>query len=252
MEPALSVGDIVRHRVLGKEKVIIGIGKDRYLCATPEDIQADGRLRSQARVTLHRGKNLHKIDHHGKVMAVSLDHLYERELKQARRLQRRDAFKKRAMPYLLLTVTVVPICFVLLSGLEMGRSHIESTFLNMLARQALESMEEEAKTSDKKDEKEKEKSQTREEASQGDANKEAIRHFKERYLKTDIKGEEARRLKERYLKTDISEEEIKRLAERYLQGGMANQEKEMLKQKYLKPGVGEQEKEMLKRKYLRQ
>ena len=242
-----AVGDIVRHRIFGSEKVIIGIWKNRYLCASSEDIQADGHLRPRARVALHEGGNLHKIGHHGQVMMVDVDHLYEKELKQTKHFQRTAVFKKKVALYLLFIVTVTPICYALLAGVERVRSNIESTFFRMLLERELESVGE--KKEEKSDQKK--PGEEREEGKEKGTSKKAEKQLKKRYLKTDISEEDIQRLKKQYLKADISVQDIARLGRRYMEGWMTREEKEMLKSKYLKREISPEEKESLKRKYLR-
>jgi len=90
----LSVGDVVQHRILGSEKVIVGVGADRYLCVSQEDIGRDGRLRPKARVALHRAESLRKIEHREDVVPVQLDRLAEKEFKQTHRLRIEAIFFK--------------------------------------------------------------------------------------------------------------------------------------------------------------
>ena len=241
----LAVGDIVRHEIFGSQKVIVGIGKNRYLCASPEDIQADGHLRPQARVALHRGESLYKIGHYGKVIAIDIGHLYEKELKQAGRLQRAAIFKKKAVPYLLLIVVVAPTCYALLAVRDVVHSNIESTLLRRLIEQELESAGEKKESDQKKPGEEKGGGKEK------GTSKKADKQLKKQYLKADISEEDIRRLKEKYLKTDISVQDIARLGRGYMEGWMTREEKEMLKSKYLKREISPEEKESLKRKYLR-
>ena len=124
----LSIGDVVRHRILGNEKVIVGIGQDRYLCVYREDVEENGNLRSNARVAMHRQENLHKIGRIGIVSSVSLDQLYGKEFKQTRHLRRRNLFIEEIVPYTLFAVAMVFITMALFSGVETVRSHFEPFF----------------------------------------------------------------------------------------------------------------------------
>ncbi len=127
-QPPLSIGDIVKHRVLGKEKVVVGIGDDRYLCVPREEIREDGRLRPEARVALHHGASLDKVGTHGKVVAIDLRQLYAEEYKQIRRLHRRNLFREEVLPYSLFLLASLLILLAVFSGLESARPHIDAAF----------------------------------------------------------------------------------------------------------------------------
>ena len=123
---AFAVGDIVKHRILGREKVVVGMGEDRCLCAYREDIQQDGHLRPNARVALHRQESLHRIGHYGEVVPISLNDLYGKELKQKRWLHRRNLFREEVVPYFLFLVASALIVLALLSALGKVHSYIDT------------------------------------------------------------------------------------------------------------------------------
>ena len=115
VHPFLSVGDVVRHRLLGREKIVVGMGEDRYLCIVREDMLQNGRLRPNARVALHRAEHLQKIGHIEIGNAVDLTNLCTKELKQVRRVGRRNIFTQEIIPYLLFLVAGALIVLAVLS-----------------------------------------------------------------------------------------------------------------------------------------
>ena len=240
MPSDFAVGDVVRHRLLAREKVIVGIRENRCLCASREDILEDGRLRPNARVVLHHQESLEKIGSLGKITPVHFDRLYDHDPKQV--LRKRYFSKEQLLLYALLIVTITPVSFLLLTGIESARSHIEIGFFRMAIEHRLASKEREE---EKREEKGKEKpGQDHEETE--------TKQLKQRYLKKEVNEKEIKGLKERYLAQDISDEQLKQLGTQYLSGQMTPQEKEALKQRYLKPGIGKQEIDSVKRRYLRQ
>ena len=138
----LSVGDVVRHRILGSEKVVVGIGQDRYLCVYREDVQGDGYLRPNARIAMHRQENLHKIGRIDAVNPVALDQLFGKELKQIRHLRKRNFFKEEVVPYLLFAVASVLIALAFFSSVDKTRSHIETFFFKKVEEKKMELMKE--------------------------------------------------------------------------------------------------------------
>ena len=134
----LSVGDVVRHRVLGSEKIIVGISSGRYLCASCEDVLEDGRLRPEARVALHHRESLDKIGRHGTVVTVNLHQLCEKEFKEVHRLRRRNIFREEVIPYSLFLLASILIVLGILSGLEGARAHIEATFFRKVEEKKIE------------------------------------------------------------------------------------------------------------------
>lgn len=132
MKTGLSVGDIVRHRVLGADKVIVGIGEDRYLCVYREDLRNDGSLKPEARVAMHRKENLHKVGEADAVIQIDLDALYGKEFRQVRRFRRRNLFTEEVIPYFLFAVASLLIVFAVLSGVDTARSHFEAVFFKRL------------------------------------------------------------------------------------------------------------------------
>ena len=131
----ITVGDVVRHRVLGNEKVVVGIGEDRYLCVYREDVRQDGSLRPNARVAMHRQENLHKIGHLAVAASINLAHLYGKEFKQTRRLRKGNLFLEEIVPYTLFAVAVIFIVLAVLSGVGTARSHLETFFFKKIEEQ---------------------------------------------------------------------------------------------------------------------
>lgn len=80
MMSGLRKGDVVRHTVLGTQKIIVGVGNDRYLCVHVEDVTPEGRLRLNARVAMHRAANLEKVGYREGVAEVNLEDLYRKEM----------------------------------------------------------------------------------------------------------------------------------------------------------------------------
>ena len=79
MTQELHIGDIVRHAILETDKIIVGIGKDRYLCVHLEDVDPGGRLRPNSRVAMHRGIHLERVGYRKGVAEVNLGQLYQQE-----------------------------------------------------------------------------------------------------------------------------------------------------------------------------
>ena len=134
----LDVGDVVQHRILGSEKVIVGVGEDRYLCAHRDDILGDGRLRPQARVALHRQESLRKIGRHDPVVAVNLGTFYGKEFKQHHRLRRMNQWMDDIIPYFLFLVAAVLIVLAVFSGTQQARKGIEQSFFKTVEGKKLE------------------------------------------------------------------------------------------------------------------
>ena len=134
----LAIGDIVTHRILGTDKVIVGLRKDRYLCVPREDIQEDGRLRPEACVALHHRENLDKTGHYGAVIAVDLSKLCEKEFKQIHHFRRRNIFREEVIPYSLFLLASILIVLGILSGVENLRAGIETTFFRKVEEKKTE------------------------------------------------------------------------------------------------------------------
>ena len=134
----ISVGDVVRHRVLGSEKVVVGIGSGRYLCASREDVLGDGRLRPAARVALHRRESLDKVGRHGTVIEVDLTQLCEQESKQVHRMRKRNIFKEEIVPYGLFLLAGLLILLAILSGAENLRAQINAAFFGKIEEKKTE------------------------------------------------------------------------------------------------------------------
>lgn len=125
----LDVGDIVLHRLLGKEKVIVGVGQDRYLCAYRGDIGRDGHPRPNARLAMHREESLSKIGHHEFVVPVDLHHLCGKEFRRVRKFFGQPILRKEEIFSFALLFTVgVLIVLAFLSMVATGRSYISTLF----------------------------------------------------------------------------------------------------------------------------
>ncbi len=116
-------GDIVEHQLLEVRKVIVGAGRDRYLCVHLEDVREDGRVRVHARVAMHRGSNLRKIGFRENVTEVSMGTLYQKESSSRRRaifLGVEGILAKG-----LLIVAAVMIVLAILSGIDYMRNGLD-------------------------------------------------------------------------------------------------------------------------------
>jgi len=232
----LEIGDVVRHRVLGSEKIVVGIGGNRFLCAYSSDLLKDGHLRPQARIALHREEHLEKVGH-VEAHSVNLSQLYEKELKTTRRLRRRNLFRREIAPAVLFAVAVAPLVFVLFAGIEAVQGGIENLFFHMVERAKSQLMAEEV-------------DKIRQETSRKEASPKEER-LKQKFLKAGVSEQEIEQLKGRYLKTEVSAEELEQLGRQYLATGLSKQEKDALKRKYLKTDLSGAEIKMLKEKYLK-
>ena len=133
-----AIGDVVQHRILGSEKVIVGLREDRYLCASRGDIQENGRLRPEARVAMHRRESLRKVGRLETVRPVNMTDLYEQEYRQTHRIHRKNFFKEEMIPYSLFLLAVVLIVLALLTGVDEVRARIESTFFRKVEGKKIE------------------------------------------------------------------------------------------------------------------
>jgi len=134
----LEVGDVVRHRVLGSEKIVVGVSRDRYLCVYQGDVGEDGRLQPNARVAMHRGESLRKVGRLDTILPVNLEELYGQEYKQTTRLRRRNLFREEIVPYTLFLVATLLIILAVFSGVDKARPHIEAAFFKKAVGQHLE------------------------------------------------------------------------------------------------------------------
>ncbi|MFH1858570.1 MAG: hypothetical protein ABH845_06705 [Candidatus Omnitrophota bacterium] len=119
-----EIGDIVQHSKLETDKVIVGAGRDRYLCVHPEDIGSDGKVRPHARVALHRAVHLQKVGHHDGVIEISLQNLYRDEAVSKHGLPRRGKVRKFFLGALLALAACL-LVLLLFTAIEMAREGIE-------------------------------------------------------------------------------------------------------------------------------
>jgi|GEM_PF-2749692 len=117
-------GDIVEHKVLETKKIVVGIGKDRYLCVHPEDIGPDGRVRPNARVAMHRANNLQKVGYRHDVEGIDLGHLYQKE-SVARYTFVKRVMRQEVLAQGLFALAAVLIVLALLSGIDIARRGID-------------------------------------------------------------------------------------------------------------------------------
>ena len=123
MEP-FTKGDVVEHKVLETRKVIVGIGKDRYLCVHPEDIGPDGRVLPNARVAMHRANNLQKVGYRHDVEGIDLGHLYQKE-SIARHTFMRRVMRQEVLTQGLFILAAVLTVLALLSGIDIARKELD-------------------------------------------------------------------------------------------------------------------------------
>lgn len=116
-------GDVVQHQILGTDKVVVGVGNDRYLCVHIEDISAEGQIRPNARVAIHRATNLQKVGRRENVAEVNLNNLYGREL-VARHTFTPHWFKEEFISQGLFLLACLLIIFALISGFLLIRKDI--------------------------------------------------------------------------------------------------------------------------------
>lgn len=121
-------GDIVRHTLLESEKVVVGVGKDRYLCVRLEDIGEGGRIRTNARVAMHQGHHLRKVGHHEDVIAIDINALYEKE-KLMRHSLRHRWLRQEILVNTLFVLAMLLIVMAVFSGIETARRRVEQEFL---------------------------------------------------------------------------------------------------------------------------
>ena len=117
-------GDIVRHKLLESEKVVVGAGKDRYLCVRLEDIGEDGRIRTNARVAMHQGDHLRKVGHREDVVAIDMNALYEKE-KMMRHSLRHRWLRQEILVNTLFILAMLLIVMAVFSGVETARRRVE-------------------------------------------------------------------------------------------------------------------------------
>ena len=117
-------GDIVQHMILESKKVVVGVGRDRYLCVHLADLGSDGRIRHNTRVAMHRAANLQKIGHRDDIVEVNLTHLYQQESVSRHTFVKRW-FREEVLINALFLLAVVCIVFALFSGIDLARHRLE-------------------------------------------------------------------------------------------------------------------------------
>jgi len=117
-------GDIVRHTVLESEKIIVGVGKDRYLCVRLADLGSDGRIRSNARVAMHRAASLQKIGHRDDIIEVNLTNLYKQESISRHTFMERW-LREEVLINALFLFAVVFIALAFFSGINLARHRLK-------------------------------------------------------------------------------------------------------------------------------
>ena len=118
----------MRHEVLESEKVVVGVGKDRYLCVHLADVGPDGRIRSNARVAMHRGNHLRKVGRREDVIAVDLEALYHKEVVVRHSFSRRW-LREEILINSLFVLAAVLIVMALFTGIDTARRKLEQEFL---------------------------------------------------------------------------------------------------------------------------
>jgi len=122
---AFKKGDIVRHTILETEKIVIGVGRDRYLCVHPNDVSTDGQIRSHARVAMHRSINLEKIGFRDGIKEMNLENLYQQEI-VTRRLFRGKWFRREVLINLLFILAATFVVIALFEGIDYVREKLET------------------------------------------------------------------------------------------------------------------------------
>ena len=120
-------GDVVRHTVLGTEKVIVGVGNDRYLCVHVGDLTLEGHLRTNARVAMHRAANLEKVGYREGIAEVDLDDLYKKEMIARHPLAKR-LFREEFLINGLFLLAIGFVLLALLTAIDKARQTIEKRF----------------------------------------------------------------------------------------------------------------------------
>ena len=141
MQSSFSVGDIVWHRIMGTEKVVVGVKGDRYLCAYRRDIRENGCLLGEARVAIHRRESLRKVGRLETVLPVSLTDLYEEEYKEIFRIYKKNLFREEIIPNGLFFLAMILVVLALLAGVEGVRTRIEATFFKKVDEKKTELMQ---------------------------------------------------------------------------------------------------------------
>lgn len=126
-------GDIVRHELLEAEKVVVGVGKDRYLCVRLEDIGPDGRIRANARVAMHQGQHLRGVGHRDNTIGLDMGALYEKE-KVKRHSLRHRWLRQEILINSLFALGVFLILMAVFSGIEVARRKVEQEFFKRTER----------------------------------------------------------------------------------------------------------------------
>ncbi|MBI4436568.1 MAG: hypothetical protein HY590_04065 [Candidatus Omnitrophica bacterium] len=120
----LAKGDVVEHTVLETQKVIVGVGKDRYLCVHVEDVGPDGRVRPNARVAMHRGDHLQKVGYRPDVVEIDLNRLYQKESTTRRTFIHR-VMRQEVLAQGLFILAAVLIVLALFSGIDIARKGLD-------------------------------------------------------------------------------------------------------------------------------
>jgi len=226
-QASLAVGDIVKHRIHGKVEVIVGVGRNRFLCTYRKNILADGKLRPGSCVTLHSQKRLQRIGHLDKVAPISLFKLHDEEVGRVRQKRMRNLRRELAF-----YVTAIAVSVLVIFGAEKIYSGFEEDFgddfLAKVGEEAIKMIVRERERSGQKGE------QQGEEGIEDEEIRKELRRLKNQM---GISDEEIERLKAQYIREGVSTEELIRLGKRYLKSGVSDWQRERLKKKYLKPGV---------------
>ncbi len=133
---AFKNGDIVWHSILETRKVIVGSGKDRYLCVHPEEIGPDGKIRPNARVAMHRADNLEKVGFQEGVVEVDLEGLYKKESFARHKVKR--FIKDEIVTNALFVLAAVLIVLALLSLIDRVRLTLDQKANEQLDRMEAE------------------------------------------------------------------------------------------------------------------
>lgn len=128
---AFIKGDIVQHELLESQKVVVGIGKDRYLCVRLEDIGEDGRIRANARVAMHQRHHLRKVGHREDIAAIDMNALYEKEKVMRHSLQHRW-LRQEILINTLFVLAMLLVVMAVFSGIEAARHKVDQEFLKKM------------------------------------------------------------------------------------------------------------------------
>lgn len=236
-QESLTIGDVVKHHLHGKKKVIVGITRHNFLCTSLENIQTDGRLQQGAHVAIHSQDNLQKIGHMDQVIPVSLFQLRGNKTRRMDGAPRRN-LKTAIAFYVPRCVFSAALIYFTLSAIEKVRSGVEYYFFARIVEGALAMHHSDKKESEQAKGKERE---------WNEAGQKELGMVKKQLGLSDEKIEGLQR---QYLKERLSEEELFRLAKKYAAGAMSDSEKKALKEKYLKPDVSKEEVESVRRQFL--